>query len=119
MIYVFIPPVLIHPLCIYPPLYMFSFFLVDIIIGASLLDRLWLLGGITGAWWASGAVTRNTRGGALARRVGAQVAQYIRDLQEKYNQAVIFYQTGKMAYVSSKTWEKYDAQFQITQVCII
>ncbi|KAJ1409263.1 hypothetical protein B484DRAFT_423373 [Ochromonadaceae sp. CCMP2298] len=94
---------------------MFSFFLIGIIIGASLLDRLWLLGGITGAWWASGAVTRNTRGGALARRVGAQVAQYIRDLQEKYNQAIIFYQTGKMAYVSSKTWEKYDAQFQITQ----
>jgi hypothetical protein len=34
-------------------------------------------------------------GGMLARRVGVQVAQLIRDLQEKYNQFVIFYRTGK------------------------
>ena len=33
-------------------------------------------------------------GGMLARRVGVQVAQLIRDVQEKYNQFVIFYRTG-------------------------
>jgi len=31
-----------------------SFFCIGAIIGASLLDRLWLFGGITAAWWASG-----------------------------------------------------------------
>lgn len=91
------------------------FFVIGILIGASLLDRLWLLGGIMTAWWASDAVHRNTRSGNFVRRCGAQLAQFIRDWQEKYNQAVIFYQTGKLAYVSSKTWEKYDQQFAITQ----
>lgn len=91
------------------------FFAIGILIGASLLDRLWLLGGIMTAWWASDAVHRNTRSGNFVRRCGAQLAQFIRDWQEKYNQAVIFYQTGKLAYVSSKTWEKYDQQFAITQ----
>jgi len=91
------------------------FFAIGILIGASLLDRLWLLGGIVTAWWASDAVHRNTRSGNFVRRCGAQLAQFIRDWQEKYNQAVIFYQTGKLAYVSSKTWEKYDKQFAITQ----
>ena len=38
----------------------------------------------------------------MARRVGAQLAMSIKDLQEKYNQFVIFYCTGKLAYVSSK-----------------
>ena len=51
----------------------------------------------------------------MTRRLGAKVAQLIRDIQEKYNQAYIFYRTGKLAYVSSKTWEKYDNQFSITQ----
>jgi len=115
------------------------------LVGASMLDRLWLLGGLLMAWWASGAVHRDTRGGTLvvtllvashplpnlltlpcllvssflsgmvARRVGVQVAAVIRDIQEKYNQFVIFYQTGKLAYYSSKIWEQYDTQFAITQ----
>ena len=51
----------------------------------------------------------------VARRVGVQVAAVIRDIQEKYNQFVIFYQTGKLAYYSSKIWEQYDSQFAITQ----
>lgn len=45
-----------------------SFFAIGAVLGASLLDRLWLLGGIVGAWWASGAVQRNTRGGSLDRK---------------------------------------------------
>ena len=36
-------------------------------------------------------------------------------MHEKYNQAVIFYQTGKLAMASSKIWEKYDMQFKLTQ----
>lgn len=82
-----------------------SFFFIGTLIGASLLDRLWLLGGISMAYWASGAVNRDTRGGLLARRVGVQVVQFIRDWQEKYNQLVIFYQTGQLAYTTSKIWE--------------
>ena len=35
-----------------------SCFLVGTVIGASLLDRLWLLSGIVSAYWASGAVYR-------------------------------------------------------------
>ena len=70
-------------------------FVLGVLVGASLLDRLWLLGGISAAWWASGAVGRNSRGGAFARRVGAEVGAKLRDLQEKYRQAVIFYRTGE------------------------
>ena len=51
----------------------------------------------------------------VARRVGVEVAAVIRDIQEKYNQFVIFYQTGKLAYHSSKIWEQYDSRFSITQ----
>ena len=54
-------------------------------------------------------------GGAFARKVGSQLALLIRDLQEKYNQAVIFYRTGKLAYMSSKVWEQYDKQLFITE----
>lgn len=90
-----------------------SFFFIGTLIGASLLDRLWLLGGISMAYWASGAVNRDTRGGLLARRVGVQVVQFIRDWQEKYNQLVIFYQTGQLAYTTSKIWEVYDDRYGI------
>ena len=51
----------------------------------------------------------------VARRGGVSLAQLIRDFQEKYNQFVIFYQTGKLAYHSSKIWEQWDGQFSITQ----
>ena len=40
-------------------------------------------------------------GGMLARRVGVQVAQLIRDIQEKYNQFVIFYRTGSYTVSSA------------------
>jgi len=92
----------------------FAFFTIGTIVGASLLDRLWLLGGIFAAWWASGAVHRDTRGGLLARKVGVQLAQFVRDVQEKYNQFIIFYRTGKLAYISSKTWEQYDSKYSIS-----
>lgn len=92
-----------------------SFFGIGAFVGASLLDRLWLLGGICGAWWASGAVKGNTRAGALARQIGARTALVVQELQEKYNQAIIFYRTGKLAYVSSKVWEQYDQKYYVTQ----
>ena len=34
-----------------------GFFVIGGIAAASLLDRLWLLGGFVGAYWASGVVT--------------------------------------------------------------
>lgn len=92
-----------------------GFFGIGVIVGTSLLDRLWLLGGIGAAWWASGAVHRDTRGGSLARRVGVQLAQLIRDIQEKINQAIIFYRTGKLGYVSWKWWDQYDTKFGVTR----
>jgi hypothetical protein len=90
-----------------------TFFGIGAVLGASLLDRLWLIGGIIGGWWASGAVYRDTRGGMLARRVGVQVTQFVKDLQEKYNQFIIFYRTGKLAYVSKRIWDQYDDAYQI------
>jgi hypothetical protein len=42
-----------------------------------------------------------------------KVAQFIRDIQEMYNQWVIFYRTGKLAYVTSKWWEQYDSKYEI------
>lgn len=91
-----------------------SFFIIGSVIGASLLDRLWLLGGIGGAWWASGAVYRDTRGGLFARRIAVQVVEVLQDLQEKYNQAIIFYRTGKLAYVTKKWWDQYDKSYGVT-----
>lgn len=92
-----------------------GFFWIGVLVGTSLLDRLWLLGGIGAAWWASGAVHRDTRGGNLARRVGVQLAQLIRDVQEKLNQALIFYRTGKLGYVSWRWWDQYDTKFGVTR----
>lgn len=92
-----------------------SFFFIGSILGASLLDRLWLIGGIIGSIWASGAVYRDTRGGLLARKIGVQLAQTIKDIQEKYNQFVIFYRTGKLAYMSARIWDKYDEEYKIQQ----
>ena len=61
-----------------------GFFCLGSLAGASLLDRLWLLGGIVAAHWAAGAVYRDTRGGRIARKVGVQVAQFVRDVQVRY-----------------------------------
>lgn len=94
---------------------MIGCFTLGSIISASLLDRLWLLGGIFSAYWASGAVYKDTKGGEIARRIGVQLAALIRDIQEKYNGAIIFYQTGKLAMETSKWWEQYDTRFQITK----
>eukprot|EP00981_Chlorochromonas_danica_P013339 scaffold6187_cov168-Ochromonas_danica.AAC.3 len=91
-----------------------AFFSIGVVMGYSLLDRLWFIGGVLGAWWASGAVHRNTRSGKIARRIGGLLARQVMDLQEKYNQAIIFYRTGKLAYVTSKVWESYDERFLIT-----
>eukprot|EP01038_Epipyxis_sp_PR26KG_P012890 gene12890-17271_t len=92
-----------------------SFFIIGSIISSSLFDRLWLLGGLSTAWWASEAVRRDSREGQFVRRVGVQVLQLIRDIQEKYNQAIIFYRTGRLAYVTSKTWDQYDEVYGITK----
>lgn len=54
-----------------------SYFFVVLLASASLLDRLWLLGGILGAYWASGAVYRDSRGGLIARKLGVRIAQVL------------------------------------------
>lgn len=91
-----------------------SFFL-GCLIGASLLDRLWLIGGIATAFYASHAIYEEHKIGYFLRKLGVMILQVIRDWQEKYNQMVIFYRTGRLAFYTSKTWEKYDNRFSITQ----
>ena len=90
-----------------------GFFVVGCVLGASLLDRLWLVGGVMGAYWASHAVYKDSRGGVLARRLGVKVAQFIRDVQEKINGMIVFYRTGKLAMETSKWYEKYDKKYKI------
>ena len=92
-----------------------SFFAIGVILGASLFDRLWLIGGIVMAYWANGAVYKDTRMGAITRKIGVQFAQIIKDLQEKYNQTIIFYRTGKLGYHTMGIWEKYDNKFAISK----
>jgi len=93
----------------------FSFFLIGCAVISSVYHRLWLLGGIIGAWWSSDAVQRDSRGGSMTRRVGVQLAQFIRDLQERWNYMVIYYETGRLAYASRKRWEKFDKRFNIDE----
>ena len=90
-----------------------SFFFIGAIIGASLLDRLWLLGGIIGGIYASKEVNRNTKSGYIIRLIGVNLTQIIINIQEKYNQFIIFYQTGKLAYLTSRIWDKYDESLGI------
>ena len=92
-----------------------SFFVIGVILGASLLDRLWLIGGIVMSYWANGAVYKDTRMGAIARKIGVQFAQIIKDLQEKYNQTIIFYRTGKLGYHTMGIWERYDNRFAVSK----
>lgn len=73
-------------------------FVVGAIVSASLLDRLWLVGGAVAGYWASGAVHRDSRGGLVARRVGVQLTQLVRDLQEKTMQLMLFYRTGQVSF---------------------
>ena len=58
-------------------------------------------------------VYTDTDQGKTVRQVGTRVIQFIKDIQEKYNQAIIFYQTGKMAYLSSKIWDEYNTKYMI------
>jgi hypothetical protein len=92
-----------------------SFFFIGMLISSTISRRLWLFGGIGSAWWASGAVHEDSRAGALSRRVGVQLAQIVRDINEKIIQFRIFYKTGKLAYHTSKIWEQYDQKFLVTQ----
>ena len=91
-----------------------SCFFIGLTLGASLLDRLWLIGGVFGAYYGSITVKTDTKMGSMMRKLGAESAGIIREYQEMFSQFMIFYRTGKLAYVSSKWWEKYDNRFGIT-----
>ena len=91
-----------------------SCFFIGLTLGASLLDRLWLVGGVFGAYYGSVTVKNDTKMGSMMRKLGAELAGIIREYQEMFSQFMIFYRTGKLAYYSSKWWEKYDNRFGIT-----
>ena len=90
-----------------------AFFCIGCVLGASLFDRLALVGGSAAAWWATGAVTRDTRGGALCRRLGRQLATVLGQLVAKWEEAVVFYKTGQLAFVGKAQYEKMDRRFGV------
>eukprot|EP01040_Poterioochromonas_malhamensis_P012686 gene12686-13894_t len=90
------------------------FFGLGSVLGASLFDRLWLIGGIITAYWSTTVINQNSNQGIFVRRLAVKFAQLINDIMEKYNQFVIFYRTGQLAYVSSKVWKEYDDRFDFT-----
>jgi hypothetical protein len=91
-----------------------SFFLIGTVVGASLLDRLWLIGGAVGAFWAHSVNKSDSKSGELVRKTGAQLALGVKEVLDMYNQFVIFYKTGKLGYRWSQTWDKWDSQYDIT-----
>lgn len=92
-----------------------GFFVLGSIVGASLLDRLWLIGGLAAGYWAATNARSPSRYGVWVRRLGARMALFIKDIVEMYNQFVVYYKTGKLAYASSQRWDKYDKQWGITE----
>jgi hypothetical protein len=91
-----------------------SFFLIGTVVGASLLDRLWLIGGAVGAFWAHSVNKSDSKSGELVRKTGAQLALGVKEVLDMYNQFVIFYKTGKLGYRWSQVWDKWDSQYDIT-----
>ena len=92
-----------------------AFFVIGFTMGASLFDRLGLIGGLSAAYWSSGAIKRDTRSGALARNIGRRVAHVVIFLRLKWEELVVFYKTGKLAFLGKAQYEKLDTRFGIEQ----
>jgi len=92
-----------------------AFFVIGFTLGASLFDRLGLIGGVSAAYWSTGAIKRDTRAGALARNIGRRVAQAVVFLRLKWEELVVFYKTGKLAFLGKAQYEKLDTRFGIEQ----
>ena len=90
-----------------------AFFVIGHILGASLFDRLGLVGGVAAAYWASGAVNHDSRAGSIARDIGQRIAQVLVQLQLRWNELVVFYKTGKLAFLGKAQYEKLDNRFAI------
>lgn len=90
-----------------------AFFFIGYILGASLFDRLGLVGGSVAAYWASGAVNYDTRSGAIVREVGQKVGRVVVYFQMKWNELVMFYKTGKLAFLGKAQYERLDNRFGI------
>jgi len=92
---------------------MCAFFVVGWVLGSSVFELFGIVGGAAGAYWASGAVNHDTRSGALVRNVGFKVAQIVVYLRMKWNELVVFYRTGKLAFLGKAQYEKLDNRFAI------
>lgn len=90
-----------------------AFFCIGCVLGASLFDRLALVGGSVAAWWALGAINRDTRGGVICRRLGRQLATILGQLVAKWEEAVVFYKTGQLAFLGKAQYEKMDRRFGV------
>ena len=88
-----------------------AFFCIGCVLGASLFDRLSLVGGLAAAWWAAGAVNRDTRGGALSRAVGRDVATAAGRVLNKWEELLVLYKTGQLAFMGKAQYEKIDRRF--------
>jgi hypothetical protein len=92
-----------------------AFFVIGYVLGASLFDRLGFLGGVSAAFWSSGAIKSDTRAGTIARDIGRRLAQGFVFLRLKWEELVVFYKTGKLAFLGKAQYEKLDTRFGIEQ----
>lgn len=67
-----------------------SSFFIGIIVARTIYDRLWFVGGLGSAYWASGVVSSNTRSGMILRRIGMSQI-YTTDLCHRANTMIILY----------------------------
>jgi len=92
---------------------MVAFFFIGNVLGASLFDRLGMVSGVFAAYWSSGAINHDTRAGSLVRNVGNKLARVLLYLKIKWNELVVFYKTGKLAFLGKAQYEKLDNRFAI------
>eukprot|EP01033_Poteriospumella_lacustris_P011049 gene11049-7865_t len=84
-------------------------------MAASIKRTLWILGALSGVLWANITLQGEGNSGQLVRRLGTYIATALRNVHEKYSQALLFYRTGQLAYISSKWWVQYDQKYLFTQ----
>ena len=92
-----------------------SFFMIGMIIGKSIFDKFWLLGGIVGFWWACASVNADNTNGIFTRFVGLKVALLILYIIDLYKQSITLWHTGQLAFQSRQIFDSYDQKWGITK----
>lgn len=92
-----------------------AFAIIGALMAASIRRTLWILGALSGVLWANITLQGEGNSGQLVRRLGTYIATALRNVHEKYSQALLFYRTGQLAYISSKWWVQYDQKYLFSQ----